>query len=235
MSSICKLCQQPSELRKSHIIPEFCYKATYDDHHRAHVVKSDELRDYLVQKGIREQLLCDQCEGRFSKLELKFKKFWYDNKALPNVIEGQSVTIDNYNYSDFKLFHLSILWRASVASIRPFTGVNLGPYESIVREMLLSENPGSELDMPIWAMVVVNDNNEVVHGLVSGAYPSRLEHSHLYYMCYAGCEWNFIIAKNFKNKLIQAYPGVDRPMLIAKSYFNSTNTIDMIRKQRAQN
>lgn len=59
----CKLCGREAELRRSHIFPEFLYLALYDEKHRAvsvSPVPGEE--DRLVQKGLRESLLCQACE-----------------------------------------------------------------------------------------------------------------------------------------------------------------------------
>ena len=66
----CALCQKESELKRSHIIPEFLYKAMYDDKHSFHVLSSvPELPDSMVQKGLRELLLCGDCETHISCFE----------------------------------------------------------------------------------------------------------------------------------------------------------------------
>src|SRR3546814_16606531 len=66
----CALCLLPKPLQDSHIIPEFLYGVMYDDKHRYNVLSlAPERRERIEQKGVREQLLCRDCEQKFSKLE----------------------------------------------------------------------------------------------------------------------------------------------------------------------
>src|SRR6267154_734119 len=82
--------------------------------------------------GIKEYLLCAACEARFSRYENYFRDFFYGNsppplKKLsvgmpfdlsafidldPDILGAKLVKVD---YAQFKLFVLSLLWRASVA------------------------------------------------------------------------------------------------------------------------
>jgi len=79
----CKLCQSSTDLMSSHIIPEFVYRPSYDNIHRAiHLKANPQKRNYL-QKGLREQLLCKSCEQRFSRYESYFAKEWYKKGLLP--------------------------------------------------------------------------------------------------------------------------------------------------------
>lgn len=66
----CALCLVNTQLRLSHIVPEFMYRQMYDVKHRffAMTAMSSE-RVRLHQKGLREELLCDQCEQRFCRYE----------------------------------------------------------------------------------------------------------------------------------------------------------------------
>ena len=68
----CGLCREPSVLQKSHVLPEWGYGPLYDDKHRMIALRSGGSQsasaDYM-QKGIRERLLCEQCETRLSRYE----------------------------------------------------------------------------------------------------------------------------------------------------------------------
>ncbi len=56
-------------MRASHIIPEFIYSPIYDDKHRMVLLETDERYASFQQKGIREHLLCQDCETKVSKWE----------------------------------------------------------------------------------------------------------------------------------------------------------------------
>jgi hypothetical protein len=51
-------------------VPEFFYKSVYDPNHRLYARLNGRLaRTPPEQKGLRERLLCRECEHRFSRLE----------------------------------------------------------------------------------------------------------------------------------------------------------------------
>ena len=143
-NNVCRLCNKTSELRQSHILPEFLYKKTYDEIHRALLITRE--KENYVQKGIREYLLCQQCETKLSKYEK------YANEIInefPNFSldrSGKFAYFDGVDYFRFKLFQLSLIWRASISTHRAFTQVKLGPHEEKIRRMLNDENPGKTTD-----------------------------------------------------------------------------------------
>jgi hypothetical protein len=47
------------------------------------------------------------------------------------------------DYQRFKLFEISILWRAGIASVPDFANVVLGDHEQRLRQMLMNEDPGT--------------------------------------------------------------------------------------------
>lgn len=144
-SDICKLCKKESVLRHSHILPEFFYLNLYDEKHRAVQTGSNQ-DDKFVQKGIREYLLCQECETKLSKYEGYASKLI---KNIPNFSRGTNdlfVFSEDVNYQQFKLFQLSILWRASVSKQTMFSNVNLRQEEEKIRLMLNDENPGKSSD-----------------------------------------------------------------------------------------
>ena len=64
VNSICKLCLQKKKLVRSHIIPEFLYKRLYNEKHQFFVISNDsKIHDRVLQKGLREYLLCQECDG----------------------------------------------------------------------------------------------------------------------------------------------------------------------------
>lgn len=142
----CYLCQQPATICNSHIVPEFFFEKMnlYDEKHRLYVLstKSGKHRP-TEQKGIRERLFCKKCEGKLSIWEDHARRVLYGGECIkittnnPKGIEG---TVD---YTKFKLFQLSILWRVGISNHAGFSTVKLGAHEDVLRKMLLDEIPGS--------------------------------------------------------------------------------------------
>lgn len=143
----CALCLETVELRNSHIIPEFLYGALYDDKHRFHEisVKPDK-RNALLQKGIREKLLCNGCEQRLSVYERYASQVLNGGIGIGIRQEGGRLYLSHLDYGKLKLFQMSILWRAGVSASPAFSQVSLGPHAERIRAMLLAGNPGRSGD-----------------------------------------------------------------------------------------
>jgi hypothetical protein len=123
----CALCLEDSELRKSHVIPEFLYETLYDDKHRLQVLSViPEKGNWREQKGLRERLLCDRCEQRLSVWERYASLVLKGGVPLTYRREGSVVLLSELDYLPFRMFQLSILWRAGVSSLEFFKNVQLG-------------------------------------------------------------------------------------------------------------
>ncbi|MEI6333114.1 MAG: hypothetical protein WCS87_01015 [Methylococcaceae bacterium] len=197
----CRLCTLDKELQNSHIIPEFLYKPLYDDKHRAQrLSKIGEQQEYkkrkLLQKGLREKLLCFDCEQLLNdRYEKYFKQLWFDEKALPSKFGADTeIKLNGLNYGKFKLFHLSILFRASVSSLPEFEQVTLGVHEKSLREMLIYELSDSDKKYPILCHALTKGNHEVQYGLITNPFKTRQPSGHTSYsFCFGGCVWCYII------------------------------------------
>lgn len=167
---VCHLClEQKPLIKKSHIIPEFMYQELYDENHKMfHFAPKELLKPKPIIKrpslGIYEGgLLCADCDNKvigqqyedyvgkvlYSKTDLPPEIAW-QNKLFKDPKHGLEFCISsNINYKKFKLFVLSILWRASISSNDFFSAVNLGPYEETIRKMIEAGEPGSDDLYPI--------------------------------------------------------------------------------------
>ena len=190
---ICKFCAAQRNLCDSHIIPELCYLATYNPLHRTTKFQAEPNKRTRIQKGLRERLLCERCEGRFGKWENAFKQFWYGGQALPQTVVDDSFVVRGFDYRMFKLFHLSIFWRASVATGQHFDTVTLGAAEEDIRILLDAEDPGPDDHYPIFGQILLNDQRQVAYGLVGKPQRSEFGGRPAYYASYAGVEWTLIV------------------------------------------
>lgn len=157
----CQLCSKKEKLCYSHIIPEFFYKPLYTDKHKFLAIPSNKERNIpKLQKGFREYLLCRKCEDQINKYETYSKSFLssiFSSKGSPFAYKrikdiahpsSEALMYDNIDYKKFKLFLLSILWRASISSLPEFQFVDLGPHNEKIRDMIFNENPGAQTDYP---------------------------------------------------------------------------------------
>lgn len=152
----CKLCGKDVPLLNSHVIPESLYELIYDGKHRILPILTDTSRPIKMrQQGFKEELLCEECEKRFSKWERSFKLDLIDiTKRESNYlnfqnIEGISLHVSNIKYTHFKNALLSILWRMSISKDYHFKNYNLGPYEEKLKSYLSRDEAISECTFPI--------------------------------------------------------------------------------------
>ena len=141
--SKCKLCGHERKLHKSHIIPEFMYKSMYGNDNRFWCVSSKpKKKNTIKQKGEWERLLCQECELHISKYE-RYASLLLNGGVEIGVMDHKNIIkFSDIDYALFKLFQLSILWRASISKRPIFKEVALGKHEEIIRQMLLNNNPG---------------------------------------------------------------------------------------------
>ncbi|MCR9074279.1 MAG: hypothetical protein NXI18_21705 [Alphaproteobacteria bacterium] len=183
-------------LQNSHIIPEFLYRPGYDEKGRLLELSGDVGRKKLIQKGYRERLLCAGCETHIGRFEKYFADLWYQTDPLPNPVTTNGI-LRSFDYQPFKLFLLSILWRAGISEREEFSTVRLGPYENELREMLLHEDPGPDTQFQIYGLVLLAPQTaSPCHGTIMPPARLRLPAGQTgYEFIFAGVSWNFISSK----------------------------------------
>lgn len=192
----CKLCKKNQKLMNSHIIPEFIYKPLYDKKHRFYVFSTYEKKDRpMEQKGIREKLLCNICEQRLSTYENYAKKVLSDEVEIKMIKEGGGVVVSGIRYKDFKLFQLSILWRASISSHKMFKNVSLGKHESIIREMIMSDTPG-EPGKYCCVMTVIKNGRDEVADFIDQPEKIKIDGHTTYRFIFGSIAWGYFVSSH---------------------------------------
>lgn len=160
----CKLCLQEKKLINSHIVPEFFYKCTYSSSHKISVVSTGKIsKEFLnLQKGLRQRLLCEDCEQLFSAWEKYVREAIFGGTPLKIMSNDRLIKIDGLDYSKFRLFGLSLIWRASVSTNQFFENIDLGSHEEIIRKKLLQNEPGDENEYAIVLSAVKIDNAPII-------------------------------------------------------------------------
>ncbi len=191
----CALCKQPKPLRRSHIVPEFMYQEMYDPQHRFLAISSTPSeRVRFHQKGLREHLLCADCEGLFSRFETYAAKVFYGNCVTRSYQPRQDVVeIHGLDYKKLKLFLLSLLWRFGVTTVPQLKGVKLGPHGERLRQMLLAENPGEPALYRCLITVVMWDGQHC-GGLIIPPCLSRMDGRHIWLITIAGIVFTFFVS-----------------------------------------
>jgi hypothetical protein len=150
-----------------------------------------------LQKGLREYLLCSDCEQHINeKYEKPFLKQWTDVSPIPDKIEKDATFVGNYDYRTFKLFHLSILFRASVTTVPTFAEVCLGKHEQRIRELLLADDPGKDWEYPIVGFAVLNWHGKVERRFISRPILGRYEGHITYGQIYGGVMWWILVSSH---------------------------------------
>ena len=199
----CQLCQRDTELQNSHIIPEFIYTPLYDEKHRFHVLSNlPAKKNAKEQKGLREPLLCKDCETHISRYERYASLVFLGRAKVTSKREGKLVHLAGLKYACFKLFALSVLWRAGVSSLKVFEQVSLGPHEMQLRRMLQDDDPGPSAVYPFMMCPVVHEN-EVQTDFIMQPTCTRAEGHFGYRFVFGGVAWIYIVSshsppKNFR-------------------------------------
>ena len=172
----CRLClKNKTLLKKSHIIPDFMYKELFDDIHRLHevrVTEAGQLKDRIKQTGAYEgNILCFECDNeRIGSVENYARKVLYGGTAISVVNErnqhGMTSTLcKEMDYSKFKLFLLSVIWRSSISSLPMFKALDLGDHEDRIRRMVLESFPGESTEYACLLMTYVHQK-QVPHQII---------------------------------------------------------------------
>lgn len=195
---LCKLCNNYSRLVESHIIPEFCYKPLYDELHRfPGCSDAQDGKIDIYQKGLKEKMLCNHCENTLSKYESYVRDVLYGNNGIINKKDNNK----EVDYKKFKLFALSILWRASVAQEKSFQKVKLGGYhEEKLRELFFSGTPGKYYEYGFFLSFNIGDDEKVIDDLMNNPDWKRIRDGHrLYRFLFVGIWWMFFVSNHSKS------------------------------------
>jgi hypothetical protein len=194
----CRLCSRRRLLVRSHIVPEFAYEPIKNEKGQFYSIG---LKAKTVQTGYFEKLLCVDCEGLLSVYESDFKKCWMntipqDFHHLQTRPLHDAIIVEVPDYDRFKLFHLSVLWRAAVSSFKASKEISIEPYEDQLADLIKSGSPGQAGDFPFWAVLSLSPALRPVPTISPLAQGEGTFEGHNYYMMsYAFCDWTFILAQ----------------------------------------
>jgi len=179
------LCLEDKEIRKSHIIPEFMYQNVYDSNpRRFHSLNVDKVEPELStsrieQKGIREYLLCDECEGKLSKNERYASEtiygtgrgnstYFIDSQVSENHDEWLDI-LGGFSYYHFKLFQMSLLWRLIISETFKTPEVGADITEKL-RMAIYNEDPLEFDELPCLIQSLRYSENQLVSKIILEPY-----------------------------------------------------------------
>jgi len=167
-SSRCALCLTLKTLRKSHVIPNAIFRRIKQSQNGGQLVQVD---DSLSTPNSRSQgswweyLLCAECEhiiGRYENYGLSLMRS-RENSRVQHHAAG--VTFHAHDYTRFKLFLTSLLWRAAVSRQPEFEKVVL-PDKCMeeARISLLSGRPLLPMRLGCRLLRLIDDTSEANGG-----------------------------------------------------------------------
>jgi hypothetical protein len=190
MMGECKLCKKSSVLRKSHILPEFMYQNLYDKDVRRFyslTVNLDEAKNSkqkIEQKGIREYLLCNECEVLLSKYENYAAETLYGkNSKNKSYITSSSQTPDlqyftyeyaGFDYKKMKIFLLSILWRIIISKTFVTPTISNDTVERL-RIAISNEDPLKYNEFGCLVQILKYKKDQLVKGFILSPYMSGVD------------------------------------------------------------
>ena len=193
----CRLCKKDRPLRKSHVFPEWLYKPLYDDNHRFFVLSTDKNKKRGTRpKGIYERLLCHECEQRFSKWEGYARDVFYD-LSLKVVEDNRAFVFSGLQYTPFKLFQMSLIWRASITSRPEVHRIDLGHHTERLRKMLLEDHPGEVYEYGSILMLPAL-SQELMQQFVypPESLPTKIDGHSAYRAVFGGLFWLYIVSNH---------------------------------------
>ena len=244
-TGICKLCLQEKALcRESHIIPSFHYKFLYG-HNNELIYLNSQKAEVRYNSEYESDILCKECEeGVIGRLDDYAAKLIHNKFPIKSIfrleqINGKECSVlencPNYDYACFKLFLLSLLWRASITSRPFFKAIQLNSQvEEDLRKMVLNNRPGEPEEFPCFInlppLVPDQDGRRGFHPLHMPTMSPRcvkkdqleicefvIEGMHYYFLVSRPEKWNVIPGVE-KNKLITGFASLqDQEQLLQEA------------------
>jgi len=105
------------------------------------------------------------------------------------------------DYHKFKLFQLSILWRAGVSKNEMFKQVSLHRHEQIVRQRLALSDPGNPREYGCLMFALINDGRPVEDFILEPSW-CRIDGHYCYRFIFGGLAWVFLVSRHAKPTLV---------------------------------
>lgn len=154
---ICKLCGENKNLIDAHIVPKALIRE---------ILPSDGKALMIIEKGLPftpkswsgeydSEILCSSCDaylGIFEEIGINILRSVESYETIVSSVDQRVKVykLIDFNYVSFKLFILSILWKASISKRFAYEAVCLGSYENQVKQMLLNKDFGKDEEFSVF-------------------------------------------------------------------------------------
>jgi hypothetical protein len=207
-ANTCALCRQSLPLLRSHVLPEFVYKPTYNAQHTAVLYDLESGKKGKRQKGFTERLLCATCEAHIGRWENYFARVWLhpQHSVRPTTLVGGTVTVQGLDYAQFKLFHMSLIWRAGASQLKEFKHVHLGAQQETMRRRLLADDPGAPDEYPVFGIAMRDPaTGGFQDKLVKGFDSSRVGGHWVHVALFGGVLWHYYTSGHSTGREVPVY------------------------------
>lgn len=196
----CNLCRKENTLVKAPAFPEWLHKSLYDQK-RWRTALSEKLRwtRAALPEIDCEELLCPECAQHVGAWDA------YAQGVLCEGDQGLTVqdlgvhwVISGVRYAPFKLFQMSLIWRASISKRPNVHRVNLGPHAERIREMLVEASPGEKLKYGTMLLLPYPSVQQVLHKTFDPPqrFPTKVYGHTAYLATFGGLGWIFIVSNH---------------------------------------
>jgi len=197
----CALCKNVKKLCRSHIIPEYFYKTLYDPktHSFAQSSSDPTRKDLPRQKGLWEYLLCSDCEGIINDYEKYAIHAFFEKNSIFIENKGEYLLVSGLDYTKFKLFQISLIWRMGISSKEPYKVVNLHKHEDVMRKMLLNGDPGEPhkyASMLIFSPKHYPLKSGLITPIEKGKFDPEGARNICYFHFFGGFIWAYIVSSH---------------------------------------
>lgn len=220
----CRHCGQEEAIKNSHIIPEWMYQDAYNDRGQLVPIMMDNRgKVEVMQKGIREELLCPKCEVYLSVLEGYAKGFLVsvnsgkNPKVTLEPYSDRTNRISGFDFQKVKKFILSLFYRASISKHPAFKSYDLGPYLHDIEDLVFNEAECTEQGFPVSITKMLVGPHET--GLVMMTPPHKVEGKTFYSIYGFGFGFNLLVDADYHGSFSSVFIKQDH-MYIQKRNLN---------------
>ena len=104
------------------------------------------------------------------------------------------------DYALFKLFQISLIWRAAISTRPEIKRISLGPHSEKMRNMLYTGNPGEIYEYGVVIYLFPQSSKEMKDLVVSPELSEkRIERNRIYRAIFNGLFWTYFISSHSKS------------------------------------
>lgn len=246
MQGQCRLCLKDKELKRLHILPEFMYENVYDPTPKrffSMTINSADIQNSkqkVEQKGIREYLLCGDCEVLLSKYEKYVAETIYGkNKRNKTYIVKQSQSPDEqffeyhyagFEYKEFRIFLLSILWRLCISETFQTPKIKDTEIE-MLRTAILKENTLEYDDFGCLFQVIKYKKGQLVKGIILEPFLTGTDNNRILNVLIDGFMLSYFLdSKNLPNDKKYPFVKFDGTMrILGRTIFTDKGLLEKLK------